>query len=702
MFYKYIYSPAYAILLTLFLVVSETAAGQVDTPPKATPESDGSRPPLETVTVTATRRALDEREVTAALTRLDAEDVLRDGPSVVAEALRGQPGAYFQQTTPGQGTPIIRGLKGSQVLHLVDGMRLNNAFFRDAPNQYLALVDPLLVERVEVLRGAAGSLYGADAMGGVVALGTREATFAAEDINTRGRILGRYESADSGLIGRASGAVGNRRGSLAGGVSWQQRRDRRTGNGETVRPSAFESRAGDLKARYVGVGGEWMLQAQVLEQPATPRVDELVPGFGQETPASEVFLFEPNHRSFLHGRYRGETTRPWLERWEINLARQVIVDDRRTQDFGSTLENREQNESTLDGLTVLAQSRLSPALDLVWGAESYRDEVRSTRRLTELDTGQARDVRGRFPDGASQDSDAVYGQLNWAASDALTVEAGLRYSRFKLVLPASGSEPDVRLTPDDLTGDLRLRLTLRDEMQLLANVGRGFRPPNVFDLGTLGPRPGNRFNVANPTLAPETVWSVDLGLRAWGVTWQAELFAFLLDYDDKIASVPTGELTESGRIVVRSDNRAEAEIYGLEAALTWQLTSALTLDATLNVTRGTERTANGPETPGDRIPPLNGRVGLRWDVADDWRLGAWTAFASKQDRLSPRDRLDPRIDPEGTDGWITLNARGEWRVTPILALGLQLSNLLDEAYREHGSGIDAPGRSLGLWFDAAF
>jgi outer membrane receptor protein involved in Fe transport len=651
---------------------------------------------------------VDARDLAAAVTQIGADGIRESGATVLAEALRGEAGAFFQQTTPGQGTPIVRGLKGSQVLHLVDGMRLNNAFFRDAPNQYLALVDPFLVDRIEVLRGAAGSLYGADALGGVVALGSRENRFDGETTRYTAGFHGRYDSADHGLIAHAEAAVGNRRGSLAGGLTWQERRDRRTGSGETARPSGFESRAGNLKLLLPDPwGGEWMLQAQTLEQPSTPRVDELVPGFGQDEPAAGTWLYEPNRRTFLHARYRGDAGPEFLDSWEVNLARQVIVDDRRTRDRGSAIENRERNESTLDGLTGQLRALLGDRLDLVLGAEFYRDEVRSSRRLVDIDTGNAETVRGRFPDRASQDSDAVYAQLNWTGPGwpepgALALEGGLRYSRFELLLPAEAAQPSVRLTPDDATGDLRLRLALARNLQMLANVGRGFRPPNVFDLGALGPRPGNRFNVANPLLEPETVWSYDLGLRAWGDRWQVEGFLFHLDYRDRIASVPTEEITESGRIVVRSENRAEASVSGLELAATWSLTDSLDLDAVLNVTEGTERVAGLPETPADRIPPLNGRLGMRWAVSPRWGLEAWAGFAGEQDRLSPRDRLDPRIDPKGTPGWITLNARTRWQVNEALALGLQLTNLLDEAYREHGSGIDAAGFGMGAWIDVFY
>ena len=94
---------------------------------------------LEHVQVTATRTSRRDIDIAAAVTTVDEEEVLMLAPDVIAEMLRGEPGTFFQQTTPGQGIPIIRGLKGSQVLHMVDGMRLNNAFFRNAPNQYLGL-----------------------------------------------------------------------------------------------------------------------------------------------------------------------------------------------------------------------------------------------------------------------------------------------------------------------------------------------------------------------------------------------------------------------------------------------------------------------------------------------------------------------------------------------------------------------------------
>ncbi|MDH3441842.1 MAG: TonB-dependent receptor plug domain-containing protein, partial [Gammaproteobacteria bacterium] len=114
--------------------------------------------PIEEIQVTATRRPADISEVSAALTVVTSDEIGR--AKLMTDALAAKPGVFLQQTTPGQGAAIIRGLKGSEVLHLVDGMRLNNAIFRNAPTQYMALVAPGTVDRIEVVRGAPASLYG--------------------------------------------------------------------------------------------------------------------------------------------------------------------------------------------------------------------------------------------------------------------------------------------------------------------------------------------------------------------------------------------------------------------------------------------------------------------------------------------------------------------------------------------------------------
>jgi outer membrane receptor protein involved in Fe transport len=657
---------------------------------------------LEYVQVTATRRSASEFEVSAAVTRIGAGEIEAGSPDVLAEMLRGLPGTFFQQTTAGQGIPVIRGLKGSQVLHLVDGMRINNAFFRNAPNQYLGLVDPLAVESIEVVRGAAGSLYGADAMGGVVNILTPVPEPGGPGQHLESSLYGSYNSADEAWMTRVQVVGGGQDHGFVAGASYQDFSDRKTGNGETLNPSGFRSRAVDAKlVSRINSGSDLMFSIQAMEQPSTPRTDELLPGFGQAEPSSSQFEFMPNRRSFMHGRFRTEAGADWFDKLEIHLARQIISDDRLTQDFGSSIIANEENESVLDGLTVQFDSSPGTGKDLSWGFEFYSDEISSNRRERDSGTGLTAQAQSRFPDGSTMDSMATYLGGEWQHNGQLRLGAGVRYSRYSISLPGTVDSNLVKLEPADFTGDLNLVWSLRPHTRLVANVGRGFRPPNIFDLGTLGPRPGNRFNIANPQLGPESVLSYDLGLKTAAGNWQSEIFVFYMDYRDKITSVLTGDLTQSGRYIVRSDNRGKVSLHGFEAGFRWSGQGGREAYGTLNHTRGKERSA-GSASPADRVPPLNGKLGMVFRPKGSLRIDTYLLFAGRQDRLSQRDVSDPRINPAGTPGWATMNVMLGWTANNHMEVGLRFENLADRAYREHGSGIDAPGINIGAWASVSF
>ena len=71
-------------------------------------------------------------------------------------------------------------------------------------------------------------------------------------------------------------------------------------------------------------------------------------------------------------------------------------------------------------------------------------------------------------------------------------------------------------------------------------------------------------------------------------------------------------------------------------------------------------------------------------------------FAGSQDRLSPRDARDVRINPAGTPGWVTANIAANWQASERWQATARVENILDKQYRLHGSGIDATGRNLLL------
>ena len=646
---------------------------------------------LEPIIVTPKQDENDKFENTRAITVIETDEIKNQLPQVMTDILRGKTGVFVQQTTPGQGIPIIRGLKGSEVLHLVDGMRLNNGFFRNAPNQYFTLVDPQNVERIEVIRGPASVLYGSDAMGGVVKVITPEPRFKTDTWKSEHKIFGQFASADLSTLTRIATQAGKRGIGISGGVTYQDVNDRRVGGGDMQRPSDFTSLAANGTLLFeLTQSQEFRLDVQYLRQPKTPRFDELVAGFGQTNPSSKVFFFEPNDRLFIHGRYRIKKPLTFIDQLEINLSNQQINDDRRIRDFGSVDENRERNRSSLTSLTLKANSAWGDRISSIYGIELNSDNISSQRVSTDIETGLSEHVPSRFPNDSSIESYAFYLQNRFNVFPDLALTFGGRYSLFDIKLPEVDRGVGTNLKIDDLTGSLGMEYRITPTLLLRSNLGRGFRPPNIFDLGALGPRPGNRFNIPNPSLKPENIVTVDTGVDFTMGRFYGELFGYYSDFNDKITSVATGEVTNDGRIVVQNQNSNEVRLWGAElyARYSWD---GLELYANLTHTWGEEKLLDGTKQPADRIPPLNGRFGFRYYPTARLWIEPFILFATRQDRLNNRDANDPRINPNGTPGWATANLHLGWDLNPKWTLRFALRNLADSNYREHGSGIDAPG-----------
>ncbi len=692
--------------IALGLILLQSTHAQT---PDPQPRVDATE--LDTVQVTATRRAESTLDVPAGVTVVGEEQIREAFAPTAMDLLHGEVGTFVQQTTPGQSVVIVRGLKGSEVLHLVDGFRLNNAIFRNSPNQYIALVDGQSLGRIEVVRGPNSTLYGSDAMGGVVHMITPEPRFDGSDWQSEGRVRATFASADDSLLSRAEAQGGREGFALSGGVSYQDVDELRVGGGDSLPFTAFRARAGNLKAVWsIAEGHEIMLQAQALKQPSTPRFDELVPGFGQAQPNSSEFAFEPQAREFAQARWRFTTPTRLFDSLEVMAGHQSIRDDRRSRDFGSVDRDTEQNDVDTFGVGTVAEKTLSDTQHVSFGAEYYRDEVASARQRTRIDTQAVSERAPRFPDGSTMRQFGAFATYDWRPTDRLDLNAGLRYSDINTRLPAIASgdavAAGVDLDAGDVSGNVGFNWRLSEsasalDWRIVANAGRGFRAPNVFDLGVFGDRPGNRFSIPNADLEPENVLTFDAGIKFEGAVWSGEAIAFRSRYRDKITSVLTGDITDAGRLVVQNRNVTRQTLYGIETGLKGEVSDALDVYATATYTRG-EETLEGTTDPADRVPPLYGKLGARWHPLARWRFEGYAFYATRQDRLSPRDAVDPRIDPDGTAGWVTWNARVAYAPSPDLELALRVENLGDHRYREHGSGLDEPGRNVILSADWRF
>ncbi|CAN5336748.1 TonB-dependent receptor [soil metagenome] len=679
-------------LLSLLSFAETNAADTVD--------DESSSVALSTVQVTAGRHAEAQVDVPQPVTVMSREQIDRQAPRTWTDLLRGQPGVFNQSSGPGQGIVILRGLTGSEVLHLVDGIRLNNAFFRNAPTQYIALVDPYNIERLELVRGPSSALYGSDALGGVVQLITPEERFASEQFSARGSALAQYGSADLSRSGRIDAAVGREDFSVAGGFTFRDVGEQISADGDRLANTDYLFRAWDMKLLWSPAADqELMLAASHSEVPNLARYHVIVPGFAA-APDSDFNFFQPNARSFFHARYDRALDTSFADSLQLHLARQIVRDHRFSQEFQGVQTQRDAQRSTLDGFTAQLDKQLG-AHFLSYGIDFYHDRVDSARTRTSLVTGESAVALSSFPDGAESDDLGAYIHDEWLPAADWLLDTGLRLNYARTELPAADRGTGTEVEDVDLTGNLGIRYRITAGLSWNANVGRGFRAPNVFDLGTLGARPSNRFNVPNPNLEPETVHSIDTGFKWHDPVLSGEIFVFYSRYDDRIVSVATGNIRPDGRTEVQSRNIASATYRGIETGLRYHASPGWEAYVTVNYTRG-EETTGDDTTPANRVPPVNGRVGGLVRPGPNWYVESFLLFADRQDRLAPQDVDDSRIDPNGTPGWVSLNARLGWMPTPRYRIGLDANNLFDQNYREHGSGIDAPGRGLALTLETLF
>jgi len=126
----------------------------------------------ETIVVTATRQSMRANELLSDVTLIDRDAIEASGQESIADLLARQPGIQMSSSGgPGTTTSFyVRGARPEQTKILVDGVPLNSVDLSGPPLRFLSLSD---VERIEILRGPASALYGADAIGGVIQIFTR-------------------------------------------------------------------------------------------------------------------------------------------------------------------------------------------------------------------------------------------------------------------------------------------------------------------------------------------------------------------------------------------------------------------------------------------------------------------------------------------------------------------------------------------------
>lgn len=662
-------------------------------------------------------------------------------PQTTADLLAASGQVFVQKSQLGGGSPMIRGFATNRLLYVVDGVRMNTAIFRSGNIQNVISLDPYALERTEVLMGAHSTIYGSDAIGGVMSFTTLSPRFSdTEGIKLTGSLASRYSSASDERTGHAHLGVGGARWASMTSVSSFGFGDLRQGShgpSEYLKPYIVDRVDGKdvvrdnpdpLRQSPSGYNqlnlmqklafrpsDAWTLEyalhysrtSSYARYDRHTRLRKGVPRYGEWDYGPQLWVM--NHLTASH-RSGGVL----YDRMEVRGAIQRFEESRIDRALGKDI--RTTQVEVVDAYSVNADftKGFAHGLNLFYGAEWVHNHVRSTGEELNIVTSEHAPTASRYPQSHWQTL-AVYADGSYDLSSRLTLDGGVRYTHFALDADFANHgftlpyDPKVSSRSGSFSGSAGLTYRPLDNWLLTLNLSRGFRYPNVDDMGKLFDSVDGAVVVPNPALRPEYAHGIELGLGAYQGTWlQADLATYYTHLSGALVRRPftyggASEIEYRGEMsrVLAMQNAASAEVYGIQASARVRLPLGFSLSAQANIQHGTEELEDGSRSTLRHASPFFGRARLSYQ----WhRLRAElssTFQATRHHSDMPEEEKTKReiyaLDTDGNayaPGWVCYDLRASYEFPHRIRLTLALENLTDLRYRTYSSGISAPGRNL--------
>ncbi|MQA92150.1 MAG: TonB-dependent receptor [Gemmatimonas sp.] len=635
---------------------------------------------LSGVVVTTGGRDQRAEEVFQPTSVLSGAELRRRVETSVAATLASEPGIAQRYNGPAASQPVIRGLSGDRVLVLEDGNRTGDVSSTAADHAVTS--DPVGAERIEVVRGPAGLLYGSNALGGVI-------NVIRGDVP---RVRPERLTGSASLQGESVNEGGSAAAELSGGVgqlAWRAAASGRVaGNTHTplgVLPST------DLGGHSATAGLSWIRPEGFIGFAVRDfSLDYGVPGTfeGQTIPGAHEGGVDIEMR-----RVTGTGT----------AARLAATGPFSSLEVDGTYTWYRHREIEPSGFIGTEFGQLSGTVRLI---ARHRHADGSVPREGAVgfwgagkDFSVAGSNTGTRPAREYTLAGFGYEDLGWGP---FRLQLGGRYDWTRIepldTRPGPGGEVRTRdfgAVSASVSGLVELATGLTTGV----SVARAFRTPAIEELFSDGPHLADySYNIGNPTLDPEFGLGVDVFARLNRPRFRAEAAVFRNRIDGFIYYLPTGQLDPRlGRFPVYQAAQTDALLVGGEGMLEWEALLSLVLRAQGSYVRGTRME---DDEPLPAIPPLQGLMGARyerprWFASVEWRV------AAEQSRVTENE--------SPTDGYSLLDVGAglrwtAWGQSHSLTLGV--GNLMDQTWRDHLSRVRTvapqPGRNVRLLYHVQF
>ena len=676
--------------------------------------------PLRTeLTVTASPGSAESVEsIHQSVNVIEKEAIRERTEAVLAQSAAEETGLALQRTSPTLAGIYIRGLTGNKVNVFVDGVRYTTAAQRGGINTFLDLMNPSAVQSIEVLRGPNSAQYGSDALGGSIQLLSQSPVPHSGRRSAASSLETYFNSADMASGANLAADFAVDRFTFQVDMAGRRVSTLRTGKAtdshcaitrflglnsdvlidDRLPDTAFTQYGGSFKISWEATPTSYLTGYYIRgQQDGGKRYDQLLGGDGNLVADLRNLMLD-----LAYIRY-DKSGLGWFDQFSATYSFNVQREERVNQGGNgnpSAPIQHEYERAKAQGLQAQARKNLWRRHNLSAGGEFYFEGIRTPSFAVDPVAQVSVVRRGRIPDRARYRSGGVYLQ---DAVDAIPGHLGITgsvrvsgawYQALAADSPIVGGKPlwpSDSMTAWDTTFRVGAVWTPNAGFSLFGNVSRGFRAPNMTDLGTYG-LTGSGYEVAAPDIAgldgtvgssagsnavstgapveqlkPEWSMSYEIGLRFWNKRIDTDVALFTnqihgsiekqslilppgavginLGGQPVIAQGPTGVVyvpAATNPVLVRA-NYGDAQIYGIEQTLDWRIRDDLVLRTILTWLRARNtRTGLPPDIEGG-TPAPDGYLKIRYQRWDGrlW-LEPFVHAAARQERLSSLDLEDRR------------------------------------------------------------
>ncbi|MEW8330246.1 MAG: TonB-dependent receptor [Candidatus Thiodiazotropha sp.] len=611
---------------------------------------------LPSILVSASRTVQTNPSTSAVISAITRGEIEQSGAHNLLQLLSGHSGIQLTSLygDGSKATIDMRGFgpnAGANTLILVDGRRLNNSGDRAAPD--LNSIDLRRVERIEIVQGSAGTLYGNQAVGGMVNIITRRAEAFSAGLAAG---VGSYDGYD------LYADLGNRlENGLAYNLSARHREsDNYRENNQTERDDY------NLRLVYRHQQGEVFLEHQRVDDyqqlPGSLFLSEIEEDRRQSVAAysgdfseleSDISRIGLQQALGSHWSFEGEVTRR---------------DDQRS--FQTSFRTTPDSVSTQDREVLGFNPRLIAIFPFAAGEATFIGGADLERTDYALQTSFG-------PQLLDQSVDAYYLQLMAPITGWATTTVGYRHAEVENEID-SGSGVD-RLDDSTGTAALGFNFAPAEDLRLFVRLDQNYRFATVDEHTNV--LFGQPVGIEN-----QTGTSYEAGVEWKRPAIRALLLLYRLDLEDEISFDASGFV---------NTNLDETRRKGVTLEGSWQVHSALGLNGSLSYT---DPTITDGAFKGNRIPLVaarSARLSGDWRFSPQWSLVGETVFTSERIVGGDFNNALARLAGFGVTNVSAHYRRGPWH------LSLRIDNLFDKEYANSGSaGFDASFNQQAAFFPA--